>query len=131
MIKDKNTPWYPVTQDHLLLHKAATSSSWAECLDKDEYRFIEEVVYNPLFNTSQYSKERRDEIKGFRSLLEAFCSKPRSPLGKRDYNVIRRRKDLQKLGIVVSALSLKKGLIPFSEEDLLKLKQLFTDNYSE
>jgi hypothetical protein len=83
------------------------------------------LIDDPYMSQTDYAKKRRSEdLNTFSSLLEAYSNKPR-PIKARDYDVIRRRVDLKKMGTIVSALSSKKGLIPFPEEDLLKLKQLF------
>jgi hypothetical protein len=125
MIKGKKTPWRPVSRDQQLIHILSSWSSWAECLDKDEGRFLEMLINNPYMRNSDYSKQRRSEdFKSFSDILEAYSNRPR-PIKARDYDVIRRRVDLKRMGTIVSALSSKKGLIPFPEEDLLKLKQLF------
>lgn len=116
----------------MLIRNLSQLSSWAECLDKDEFSFFEQVINNPLTSMSAYSKEQRDlKLTTFATILEAYSGRPRAPKRVIDYSVIRRRKDVQKMGVVVSALSSKKGLIPFSEDDLLKLKQLFSNTIRE
>jgi hypothetical protein len=132
MIKDKNTPWYPVSQDHLLLRKLSQLSSWAECLDKDDYRFLEQIVDGVLYYNSNYSKELREkQLNSFATVLEAYAERPRPPKRNIDYCIVRRKKYVQKMGTVVSALSSKPGLIPFPEKDLELLKQLFSNAIRE
>jgi hypothetical protein len=81
---------------------------------------------------SDYSKSRReDEFKSFATVLDAYAERPRSPKRNTDYSVVRRKRSVQRIGTVVSALSSKKGLIPFPEEDLLLLKQLFSNAIRE
>jgi hypothetical protein len=85
-----------------------------------------------LFSTSEYSKSKRDEeLTSFATVLEAYAERPRPPKRNIDYCTVRRKKYVQEIGVVVSALSSKKGLIPFPEEDLQVLKQLFSNTIRE
>jgi Zn-dependent M32 family carboxypeptidase len=116
----------------LLIRKLSHFSSWAECLDRDDYRFFEQVVDGVLYYDSEFSKKIREEkFKSFATVLDAYAERPRPPKRNIDYSVIKRRKDVQKMSTVVSALSSKKGLIPFSEFDLKILKQLFLNTIKE
>jgi hypothetical protein len=77
------------------------------------------IVNDTNVNKDHYGSE----LTTFRELLEAFTSKPRPPKVE-DYDVRERRKDTQKLSIILSALSTKKDF-RLPPEEVLALKQLF------
>jgi hypothetical protein len=71
--------------------------------------------------------KRDEEFTSFATVLEAYAERPRPPKRNIDYCTVRRKKYVQEMSTVVSALSGKKGLIPFPEEDLRTLKQIFSN----
>jgi hypothetical protein len=79
------------------------------------------------FDTQTSKEERELKFTSFATILDVYADRPLPPKRNVDYSTIRHKKFVQRVSTIVSALSSKQGLIPFPEDDLQLLKQLFSN----
>jgi hypothetical protein len=101
-------------------NKLSFKSAWASCLDDDDLRFYREIV-DITANQSSISDWVGKDLDKFDDLLELVSKRPKPPKVSK-YSQREYRRDVNKLGIILTALQVK-NVFPLPKEDVDYLKE--------